>query len=186
MAVKLSPPELAHVPERFRAPDGTSQFAPAGSWQYTTAALLEAEARLLEAGKDTSGPAVSYGTVTQVCERPLPGRAYKMGQDQAVAVELVAASGRACDVLVGPAGTGKTVALSGLLAAWEAEHGPGSVKGLAPFGLGRGQPGRGARHTDREHRQVALRSRPGGRAAGGGRPAACPGRPAPGGGIAGR
>ena len=132
MAVKLSPPELAHVPERFRAPDGTSQFAPAGSWQYTTAALLEAEARLLEAGKDTSGPAVSYGTVTQVCERPLPGRAYKMGQDQAVAVELVAASGRACDVLVGPAGTGKTVALSGLLAAWEAEHGPGSVKGLAP------------------------------------------------------
>ena len=29
MAVKLSPPELAHVPELFRAPDGTSQFAPA-------------------------------------------------------------------------------------------------------------------------------------------------------------
>ena len=27
MSVKLSPPELAHVPERFRAPDGTNQFA---------------------------------------------------------------------------------------------------------------------------------------------------------------
>jgi hypothetical protein len=132
MAVKLSPPEISHVPERFRAPDGTSQFAPATSWQYTTAALLDAEARLLDAGRATSGPAVSYGTVVRVCDRPLPGRAYKMGQDQAVAVEQVATSGRVCDVLVGPAGTGKTVALAGLLAAWEAGHGLGSVKGLAP------------------------------------------------------
>jgi len=132
MAVKLSPPELSHVPERFRAPDGTSQFAPATSWQYTTAELLDAEARLLDAGRGTSGPAVSYGTVARVCDRPLPGRAYKMGQDQAVAVEQVATSGRVCDVLVGPAGTGKTVALLGLLAAWEEEHGLGSVKGLAP------------------------------------------------------
>ena len=63
MAVKLSSPELAYVPERFRAPDGTSQFAPAASWQYTTAELLDAEARLLDAGRDTSGPAVGYGTV---------------------------------------------------------------------------------------------------------------------------
>ena len=132
MAKKLSPPEFTHVPERFRVPDGTSQFAPATSWQYTTVELLEAEARLLEAGRDTSGPAVGYGTVARVCSRPLPGGAYKMGQDQAVAVEQVATSGRVCDVLVGPAGTGKTVALSGLLAAWEEEHGLGSVKGLAP------------------------------------------------------
>jgi len=132
MAVKLSPPEMNHVPERFRAPDGTSQFSPATSWQYTTAELLEAEARLFEAGRDTSGPGVSYGTVARVCDRPLPGRAFEMGQDQAVGVEQVATSGRVCDVLVGPAGTGKTVALLGLLAAWEAEHGLGSVKGLAP------------------------------------------------------
>jgi conjugative relaxase-like TrwC/TraI family protein len=132
MAVKLSPPEINHVPECFRARDGTSQFAPATSWQYTTAELLEAEARLLDASRDTSGPAVSFGTVARVCQRPLPGRALEMGQDQAVAVEQVATSGRVCDVLVGPAGTGKTVALSGLLAAWEAEHGLGSVRGLAP------------------------------------------------------
>ena len=132
MAVRLSPPELSHVPERFRAPDGTSQFAPATSWQYTTAELLEAEARMMEAGRDASGPVVSYGTVARVCDRPLRARAYKMGQDQAVAVEQIATSGRVCDCLVGPAGTGKTVALSGLLTAWEEEHGLGSVKGLAP------------------------------------------------------
>jgi hypothetical protein len=132
MAVKLSPPELAHVPAVLRAPDGSSQFAPATTWQYTTAELLEAEARLLDAGRDTSGPVVSYGTVGRICEQPLPGRDYAMGADQAVAVEQIAISGRVCDLLVGPAGTGKTTALAGLLAAWEAEHGAGSVKGLAP------------------------------------------------------
>jgi len=132
MAVKLSPPELAHVPAHFRAPDGTSQFAPATTWQYTTGELLEAEARLLDAGRDSSGPVVSYGTVARVFEQALPGRTYTMGADQAVAVEQIATSGRVCDLLVGPAGTGKTTALAGLLAAWEMEHGAGSVKGLAP------------------------------------------------------
>jgi conjugative relaxase-like TrwC/TraI family protein len=132
MAVKLSPPELAHVPAHFRAPDGTSQFAPATTWQYTTAELLDAEARLLDAGRDTSGPKVGYETVARACEQPLPARAYAMGPDQAVAVEQVGTSGRVLDILVGPAGTGKTTALAGLLAVWEAEHGAGSVKGLAP------------------------------------------------------
>jgi hypothetical protein len=77
MAVKLTPPELSHAPERFRAPDATNQFAPATSWQYTTAELPEAEARLLDAGRGTSGPVVSYGTVARACERPLPGRVFK-------------------------------------------------------------------------------------------------------------
>jgi hypothetical protein len=36
------------------------------------------------------------------------------------------------DVLVGAAGTGKSTAMAGLRAAWEREHGPGSVLGLAP------------------------------------------------------
>ncbi len=132
MAVKLTPPELAHVPQRFRAPDGTSQFAPANTWQYSTADLLEAEARLLGAGRDSSGPVASYGTVAQVCQQPLPGRYYALGPDQALAVEQVATSGQVVDVLVGPAGTGKSTTLAGLRAVREAEHGPGSVKGLAP------------------------------------------------------
>ncbi len=47
-------------------------------------------------------------------------------------MEQVATSGRVVDVLIGPAGTGKSTTLAGLRAVWEAEHGPGSVKGLAP------------------------------------------------------
>ncbi|MGO9658033.1 MAG: AAA family ATPase [Acidimicrobiales bacterium] len=132
MAVKLTPPELSHVPQRFRAPDGTNQFAPAHTWQYSTADLLAAEARLLDAGRDSSGPVASYGTVAQICEQPLPGRDYALGADQAVAVEQIATSGRVSDLLLGPAGTGKSTTLAGLRAVWEAEHGAGSVKGLAP------------------------------------------------------
>jgi ATP-dependent exoDNAse (exonuclease V) alpha subunit len=44
----------------------------------------------------------------------------------------IAVSGRMLDVLVGPAGAGKTTAMNALRRAWEAEHGPGSVVGLAP------------------------------------------------------
>ena len=62
----------------------------------------------------------------------MPGRAYGLSTDQALAVEKVATSGRALDVLVGPSGTGKSTTMAGLRAAWEAEHGPGSVLGLAP------------------------------------------------------
>jgi conjugative relaxase-like TrwC/TraI family protein len=132
MAVKLSPPELGHVPERFRAPDGTSQFSLASSWKFTTKEVLQAEARLLDAGRDTSGPKVSYAVVTAACEQPPLGKAYALGADQALAIEQVATSGRVIDLVVGAAGTGKSAALGALRAAWEQEHGPGSVRGLAP------------------------------------------------------
>ena len=41
-------------------------------------------------------------------------------------------SGRVVDVLVGPAGAGKTTAMRALRTAWEGEHGLDSVVGLAP------------------------------------------------------
>ncbi|WP_164545024.1 AAA family ATPase [Antribacter gilvus] len=51
---------------------------------------------------------------------------------QGEAVLSVATSGRVVDVLVGPAGTGKTTTMRLLRAAWEHAHGTGSVVGLAP------------------------------------------------------
>ncbi len=61
-----------------------------------------------------------------------PGPSHPLSIDQALAVEQIATSGRRLDVLVGPAGTGKSTTMAGLRAAWEAEHGAGSVLGLAP------------------------------------------------------
>ena len=128
----VSAPELHHTPDQFRRVDGTSRFRAKGREVYTTETLLDAEARLLDTGREMTGPAVTTGTVATVAEVNLPGKDHALGLDQAVAVEQVATSGRRLDVLVGPAGTGKSTTMAGLRAAWEAEHGPGSVLGLAP------------------------------------------------------
>ncbi|MBX4378510.1 AAA family ATPase, partial [Mycobacterium tuberculosis] len=55
-----------------------------------------------------------------------------LGDDQAEALTQIAVSGRVLDVLVGPAGAGKTTAMSALRRTWEKQHGNGSVVGLAP------------------------------------------------------
>jgi conjugative relaxase-like TrwC/TraI family protein len=131
-ALMVSAPELHHTPARFRRADGTSRFRGIGMEVYTTRALLDAEARLLAAGRDTTAPTVGRWTVAAVGQRTLPGKGYALNADQAVAVESIATSGRLLDVLVGPAGTGKSTTLGGLKEAWEAGHGHGSVVGLAP------------------------------------------------------
>jgi len=127
----VSVPELHHTPGPLRRADGTSRFRAKGHEVYTTATLLETEARLLEAGRQVGGPAASMGTVARVSGSNLPGRDYPLTIDQALAVEQIATSGLRLDVLVGPAGTGKSTTMAGLRAVWEAEHGAGSVLGLA-------------------------------------------------------
>jgi len=131
-AVQVTPPELLYTPGRYRRPDGSSRLRPADQHRYTTSALLDAEQRLLDLSRRTDGPTVTVGTLAAIAEADLSGRDYPLSTDQAVAVEKIATSRRPLDVLVGPAGTGKTTTMAGLRAAWEAEHGPGSVIGLAP------------------------------------------------------
>jgi conjugative relaxase-like TrwC/TraI family protein len=131
-SVLLTPPSRYHQPERYRRADGSSRLDPTSRMLYTTEALLEAEARLLAAGRAVEGPVIGVETVAHLAEMPLPGRQYGLSMDQAVSVEKIATSGRSLDVLVGPAGTGKSTTMAGLRAAWETEHGAGSVIGLAP------------------------------------------------------
>ena len=131
-SVMLTPPSLHHTPERYVRPDGSSRLHPESRVVYTTEALLGAEARLLEAARKLGAPRVNVAVVAQVTDANLPGRDYKLSVDQALAVEKIATSGRVLDVLVGPAGTGKSTAMAGLRVVWEQVHGPGSVIGLAP------------------------------------------------------
>jgi conjugative relaxase-like TrwC/TraI family protein len=131
-SLDLSAPTLHHLPGRFRRADGTSRLHPKGYETYTTRELLDAEARLLDHARRLDGPAVSRSAVVAVAEQNVAGRELRLSFDQALAVETIATSGRRLDVLVGPAGTGKSTTMAGLRAAWEAEHGPGSVIGLAP------------------------------------------------------
>ena len=93
--------------------------------------LLAAEDRLLDRSRTTTGPSVPLATVEKVTTKPdREGR--MLGEDQADALMRIAVSGRMLDVLVGPAGAGKTTAMFALRRAWEKEHGKGSVVGLAP------------------------------------------------------
>lgn len=131
-SLDLSVPELFHTPGRFRRRDGSSRLRSKGYEIYTTPQLLDAEVRLLEAGRAVDAPAAHRATVAAMAGKVLPGRDVRLSVEQALAVEKIATSGRRVDVLVGPAGTGKSTAMAGLRSAWEREHGPGSVIGLAP------------------------------------------------------
>ena len=131
-ALLVSTPNLHHTPRFLLRSNGTSKFQGTSHWLYTSTTLLDAEARLLDAGQRLDAAVVSRATAASVTEQRLPGRTFKLSIDQALCVEQITTSGRCLDMLVGPAGTGKSTAMAGLRAAWEVEHGAGSVIGLAP------------------------------------------------------
>ncbi len=95
---------------------------------FTSTELLDAESRLLERAALLTAPRVSLGSAAS---SRLPGGG-RLADDQLAALSSVAGSGRVIDVLVGPAGAGKTTAMNALRRAWESAHGVGSVVGLAP------------------------------------------------------
>ena len=130
-ALLLTPPQLEPPAAHLARPDGTSKLRHRGAQIYTTRELLDAESRLLDAGRTTTGPSVPASIIANVATE-VHGHRHLLGPDQAAAVTAIATSGRVLDLLVGPAGTGKTTALAGLRHAWESVHGPGSVIGLAP------------------------------------------------------
>jgi hypothetical protein len=131
VSLRLTPPELAASPVVFRRSDGSSVFRPKSSTVFTSESQLAAEDRLLDRAANLSGPTVPLATVEKITRSPdADGR--MLGDDQADALTRIAVSGRMLDVLVGPAGAGKTTAMNALRRAWEAEHGSGSVVGLAP------------------------------------------------------
>ncbi len=130
-SLRLTPSELSLSPLVFRRDDGTSVFRPVNSAIFTSEGQLLAEDRLLERSRDLTGPTVTLATVEKLSRKP-DSDGLVLGEDQAEALTRIAVSGRVLDVLVGPAGAGKTTAMNALRRAWEAAHGTGSVVGLAP------------------------------------------------------
>ncbi|TFC49090.1 conjugal transfer protein [Cryobacterium sp. TMT2-17-1] len=130
-SLRITPPELAPSPTSFLRADGTSVFRPKHATLFTSTELLDAESRLLERAEDTTGPRVAPATFRAMSRTRLPGGVV-LAEDQVAALTAIAGSGRVVDVLVGPAGAGKTTAMNALRRAWEAAHHAGSVVGLAP------------------------------------------------------
>ncbi|MCB2175248.1 MAG: relaxase domain-containing protein [Actinomycetales bacterium] len=134
--VSLQAPDPLIIPAVYARPDGVSQFTRTGEDRHTHHQVLDAEARLLDAASlDAGAPTAPAWLTKAVTSRPIhrtDGRNVTLAADQADAVEHVAASPARLDVLVGPAGTGKTTTLAALKAVWETAHGRGTVIGLAP------------------------------------------------------
>lgn len=130
-SLQLTPPKLASSPAAFRRDDGTSVFRPKHSTVFTSTELLDAESRLLERAANETGPRLAPSALREVARKRLPGGGV-LADDQLEALERIAGSGRVVDVLVGPAGAGKTTAMNALRQAWERVHGGASVIGLAP------------------------------------------------------
>jgi conjugative relaxase-like TrwC/TraI family protein len=127
-SVSLTPPELATSPVRFQREDGTSLFRPRHSAKYSSTAIIEAEARLLERSEATNAPTVRLSVLGRVATHSKA----RLSCQQRSALESITTSGRQVDLLVGPAGAGKTTTMRALRSSWIAEHGQGSVIGLAP------------------------------------------------------
>lgn len=123
----LTPPELATSPEVFRRDDGSTVFRPRHSVVFTSEALLAAEDRLLTRSTDFTAPSVGRDVLERVARRE-----HLLSGEQVETLARIAVSGRQVDLLVGPAGAGKTTAMHALKTAWTTEHGKGSVVGLAP------------------------------------------------------
>ena len=161
----ISAPELHHTPEHLRRSDGTSRFRAKGHEIYTTATLLEAEGRLLDAGRQTGGPAVARGTVA-TSDRSQPARSGPPAEHRP-------GRGRRADRHLGsftrrpgrPGGDGQ-IHHDGRAPRRVGSRTRGGIGARAGTlgGSGRG-PGRRARHRHGEHGEMALRAPPGGRAA---------------------
>ena len=129
----LTPPELASEPgtrsSAMMARRSSARSTPSCS---PPTELLDAEERLLERAAESPGRRVALTTLREVARRRLPRRRSRSATISSRRSQAIVGSGRVVDVLVGPAGAGKTTRDERASPRVGAEHGAGSVIGLAP------------------------------------------------------
>jgi len=134
-ALSLTPPALVDEPEQLRRSDGQSVFTRRGAGRFTSARILAAEQHLVAAGSEFGGPVVPGQVVDEALVRAGSqdgegGGLAGLAVDQADAVRRFTGSGRRLDVLIGPAGAGKTTTMRAVVDAWHSAGLP--VVALAP------------------------------------------------------
>ena len=127
-AVSISAPALFVSGPDYKRADGSSVFDRPDEARFTDQRVLDAEQRLLTAAATTDGSVTSSAALVVAAA----DQQTRLAPDQVAVVRQVVTSGRRIDVLVGPAGSGKTTTLRGVRRAWEHTYGRGSVIGLAP------------------------------------------------------
>jgi conjugative relaxase-like TrwC/TraI family protein len=149
--LRLDAPEWPRVPDTLRRADGESVYRPHCCELYATRAQLSMEEQLVADAQAEGAPhldreqaAALLGVdLAQVEAHLVAGRAAPEGDtpgglrlDQATAAFLALTSPRRSELIVGPAGTGKTYTAVRIADAWRAA-GKGKVFGIAATSAGR-------------------------------------------------
>ena len=110
-----------------------SVYSLAGARQYTSPAVIDAERRIVESARRTGGRTISEVRVgiaiAEAAANSDPTGLHLNAAQQSLVREM-ATSGRAVQLALAPAGTGKTTAMQVLTRAWQDSG--GTVIGLAP------------------------------------------------------
>ncbi|MDQ3432482.1 MAG: relaxase domain-containing protein, partial [Actinomycetota bacterium] len=124
----LTAPDPLAVPTPLQRPDdGRLIYRPHMDEVYTTEKHLDTERRIVVGARQQTAPAIT-GPELEMLKVELA--ATTLTEDQRAAVLGIVSSGRAGDVLIGPAGTGKSYTVATLTQAWSQNTG-GRVMGLA-------------------------------------------------------
>jgi hypothetical protein len=144
----LTAPEWPRVPEVLRRADGHSIYRPHGATRYATLAQLSMEDRLTAQAQERGAPRLAPGLAARLlganreqleaqlgagspdaeAAQQITGSGLRL--DQAAAAFAVLTSDRRAEILVGPAGSGKTHTAACAAMLWR-QAGIGEVHGLA-------------------------------------------------------
>jgi DNA primase catalytic core len=119
-----------------RGPKGeevVSVYSLAGARQYTSQAVIDAEQRIVESARRIGGRTISevrVGIAIAEAAANSDSTGLHLNAAQQSLVREMATSGRAVQLALAPAGTGKTTAMRVLTGAWQDSG--GTVIGLAP------------------------------------------------------
>jgi len=128
-SVLLTVRPIIDEPPELRRADGSSVYEVAGSRRYTSAAILDAERRILGEVACQDFRIVKRESVDMALLEAV-ANGVRLCPDQAEMVRQLATSGARVQLALAPAGSGKTVTLRTLADAWAADG--STVIGLAP------------------------------------------------------
>ncbi len=121
--VCLQAPERLEAPAALVRRDGWSVWDAPQQVRYTTTEVLAIEARILHAA--ATGLAARVGVVERpILEQALAAEPRRLAVEQHGALRQLTGRGRRVEVLIGPAGSGKTTMLRVAARAWEAAGHP--------------------------------------------------------------
>lgn len=131
-----APPDFDPVLSAPRDRSGLDHQRTDGRW--TTQQVMADEDYLMSRVRATDAPTLATDTLSGQVAAVTTASGHPLSADQARATEHVLSSPAALDAIIGPAGTGKTTTMAAVATLWAAQHGEGSVVGLAPSAVAAG------------------------------------------------